>query len=144
MREPESFLPLKSIELLILIVLESGDRHGYGIRQEILDQTDGTVAVEAGNLYRHIRKLESERLLRCIQRDEYVALASARGAATSSAAHLSPCGRGRKRQRLVHLSPCGRGRTRQRRVRVRNNLSARGGFRSGFPFTTASTSNPHS
>ena len=62
-REPESFLPLKPIELLILTVLSAGDRHGYGIRQDILDQTSGQIAIEAGNLYRHIRALEDEALI---------------------------------------------------------------------------------
>ena len=60
---PESFLPLKPIELLILTMLSAGDRHGYGIRQDILDHTAGQVAVEAGNLYRHIRGLEDSELV---------------------------------------------------------------------------------
>ena len=60
---PESFLPLKPIELLILTVLSAGNRHGYGIRQDILEQTSGRVAVEAGNLYRHIRGLEDDDLV---------------------------------------------------------------------------------
>jgi DNA-binding PadR family transcriptional regulator len=62
--QPEAFLPLKPIELLILVVLEPRDRHGYGIRQDILDHTDGQVAIEAGNLYRHIRSLENGGLVR--------------------------------------------------------------------------------
>ena len=62
-RAPESFLPLKSIELLILTVLSEGDRHGYGIRQDILEQTKGQVSIEAGNLYRHIRALEDDALI---------------------------------------------------------------------------------
>jgi hypothetical protein len=32
--DPDGFLPLKHIELLILMVLEAGERHGYGIRQD--------------------------------------------------------------------------------------------------------------
>jgi DNA-binding PadR family transcriptional regulator len=55
--DPQSFLPLKPIELLILTMLAEGDRHGYGIRQDILEHTEGRVSVEAGNLYRHIRSL---------------------------------------------------------------------------------------
>jgi DNA-binding PadR family transcriptional regulator len=54
---------LKPTELLILTVLGGGDRHGYGIRQDILEQTDGEVDVEAGNLYRHIRSLEDRGLV---------------------------------------------------------------------------------
>ena len=51
---------IKPIELLILTVLSAGDRHGYGIRQDILEHTGGDVEIEAGNLYRHIRGLEDE------------------------------------------------------------------------------------
>lgn len=51
---------LKPMELLILTVLGAGERHGYGIRQDIMDHTGGEVEIEAGNLYRHIRALEDE------------------------------------------------------------------------------------
>ena len=61
--EPLRFLPLKPLELMILTTLGAGDRHGYGIRQDILDDTQGTVAIEAGNLYRHIRALEDDGLV---------------------------------------------------------------------------------
>jgi DNA-binding PadR family transcriptional regulator len=56
-------LPLKPIELLVLSMLSAGERHGYGLRQDIVDHTDGRVALEAGNLYRHIRKLQSDGLV---------------------------------------------------------------------------------
>ena len=55
--------PLRPLELLILTVLAGGERHGYGVRQEILDYTQGQVEVEAGNLYRHIRRLEDNGFL---------------------------------------------------------------------------------
>jgi DNA-binding PadR family transcriptional regulator len=51
------------VELLILTVLGAGDRHGYAIRREILDHTQGRVSVEAGNLYRYIRSLADEGLV---------------------------------------------------------------------------------
>ena len=56
-------MPLKPTELLILMMLTAGERHGYGIRQDILEHTDGTVELEAGNLYRHVRRLEDEGLV---------------------------------------------------------------------------------
>lgn len=62
-RAPDGLLPLKPIELLILTMLSSGDRHGYGIRQDILEHTHGRVAPEAGNLYRHLRNLQDAALL---------------------------------------------------------------------------------
>jgi len=62
-RDPISLLPLKPIELLILSMLSGGDRHGYGIRQDIIDHTGGRIALEAGNLYRHVRRLQTEGLV---------------------------------------------------------------------------------
>jgi len=56
----ESQLPLKPVELLVLTMLSAGDRHGYGIRQDIIDHTRGAIALEAGNLYRTIRRLEAD------------------------------------------------------------------------------------
>jgi DNA-binding PadR family transcriptional regulator len=63
-RDPSDLLPLKPLELLILTMLSAGERHGYGLHQDIVAHTDGAIAPEAGNLYRHIRRLESEGLLR--------------------------------------------------------------------------------
>ena len=60
---PESLLPLRPAELLILTMLTAGERHGYGIRQDILDHTRGAMELEAGNLYRHIRRLEDDGVL---------------------------------------------------------------------------------
>jgi DNA-binding PadR family transcriptional regulator len=62
-RDPHELLPLKPIELLVLTMLSSGDRHGYGLRQDIVEHTKGRVSLEAGNLYRYIRNLESEGLI---------------------------------------------------------------------------------
>ena len=62
-RSPESFIPLRPVEALILTMLATGDRHGYAIRQEIIDHTGGKIELEAGNLYRYIRRLEDDGLL---------------------------------------------------------------------------------
>ena len=62
-RDPDELLPLKPVESLILMMLAPAERHGYGIRQDILDHTDGRVELEAGNLYRYIRQLENEELI---------------------------------------------------------------------------------
>ena len=62
-RDPESFLPLRAVETLILTMLATGDRHGYAIRQEIIDHTAGRIELEAGNLYRYIRRLEEDGLV---------------------------------------------------------------------------------
>jgi DNA-binding PadR family transcriptional regulator len=62
-RDPDDLLPLKPVESLILMMLAPGERHGYGVRQDILDHTEGRVELEAGNLYRYIRQLETEDLI---------------------------------------------------------------------------------
>jgi len=56
-RDAGAFLPLRPVDVLILTMLAPGERHGYGIRQDILDHTDGALRLEAGNLYRSIRRL---------------------------------------------------------------------------------------
>ena len=60
---PESLLPLKPVEVIVLTMLAAGERHGYGIRQDVLAHTDGQIALEAGNLYRTIRRLEHDQLV---------------------------------------------------------------------------------
>src|SRR5690242_9831183 len=59
----EPMLPLKSVETLILTMLAARARHGYGIRQDILDHSGGRIELEAGTLYRNIRHLESDGLI---------------------------------------------------------------------------------
>ena len=60
---PETMLPLKSVETLMMTMLAGGERHGYGIRQDILEHSGGRIELEAGNLYRNIRRLESAGLI---------------------------------------------------------------------------------
>jgi PadR family transcriptional regulator, regulatory protein PadR len=62
-RDPYSLIPLRPVEVLVLSMLSAGERHGYGIRQDIVEHSQGRIALEAGNLYRHIRRLEAEGLL---------------------------------------------------------------------------------
>jgi DNA-binding PadR family transcriptional regulator len=61
--DPNALLPLRPVEALLLTMLAAGDRHGYGLRQDILDHSGGKLALEAGSLYRHIRRLEDSRLI---------------------------------------------------------------------------------
>src|SRR5690242_7684881 len=60
---PEDFLPLKPVELLILMTVATGERHGYGIMLDIAERTGGSVRLEAGGLYRNIRHLLADKLL---------------------------------------------------------------------------------
>ncbi len=41
----------------ILIAVSEGDRHGYGILQEIEERTEGAFRIGAGTLYRAIKQL---------------------------------------------------------------------------------------
>ena len=60
---PEDFLPLNSDVLLILLALAARPQHGYGIIQDVLERTDGDVALQTGALYRTLRRLLREGLI---------------------------------------------------------------------------------
>ena len=62
-RSPGDVLPLRSVDFLVLLMLGRGERHGYGIMQDVLAHTDGRTELEAGSLYRTIRRLADEKLL---------------------------------------------------------------------------------
>jgi DNA-binding PadR family transcriptional regulator len=62
-RAPDAHLPMRPVELLVLTMLTAGDRHGYGIRQDVMAYTGGAMQLEAGNLYRSIRRLVSDGLV---------------------------------------------------------------------------------
>ncbi len=49
--------PLKPADFLILLALVDNERHGYGLLQDISAMTDGEVDLDAGNLYRSLRRL---------------------------------------------------------------------------------------
>jgi DNA-binding PadR family transcriptional regulator len=59
----EALLPLRPVEALLLTMLSAGDRHGYGLRQDIIEHTGGRIELEVGSLYRHIRRLEEAGLM---------------------------------------------------------------------------------
>lgn len=50
-------LPLKPADYFILYVLLDGERHGYWMAKEIERLSDGQVRLEAGNLYRSLRRM---------------------------------------------------------------------------------------
>jgi DNA-binding PadR family transcriptional regulator len=60
---PESFLPLRPLDLELLLALAESERHGYGLVQEIARRTDGLIRLEPGNLYRVIRRLLADGLV---------------------------------------------------------------------------------
>ena len=60
---PRSFLPLRPPDLVLLLALVEGERHGYALAQELSERTDGVVALEPGNLYRVLRRLMADGLV---------------------------------------------------------------------------------
>ena len=63
MPSPNDLIPLKPVDFLVLLMLAPKERHGYGIMQDVLEHTGGRIELEAGSLYRTIRRLGSEGLL---------------------------------------------------------------------------------
>jgi DNA-binding PadR family transcriptional regulator len=60
---PESLLPLSPAAFHILLALVDGERHGYGIMQEIAHRSDRKVNLGPGTLYRSIRRLLADGLI---------------------------------------------------------------------------------
>jgi DNA-binding PadR family transcriptional regulator len=55
--EPESLLPLPQAAFHILVALAQGDRHGYGIMQDVASGSAGNLKLNPGTLYTTIRRL---------------------------------------------------------------------------------------
>jgi DNA-binding PadR family transcriptional regulator len=53
----EKFLPLKTQWFHIMLSLASGEQHGYGIMQEVLERTSGKVRLWPATLYGSIKRL---------------------------------------------------------------------------------------
>lgn len=61
--EIAELLPLPPATFHILIALADGDRHGYGIIQDIAARTNGAVRLSAGTLYRSIQRMLEQGLV---------------------------------------------------------------------------------
>lgn len=58
-----ALLPLPTAAFHILLVLSTGDRHGYGIAQDVEAATGGAIVLAPGTLYRTIQRLLEQRLI---------------------------------------------------------------------------------
>jgi DNA-binding PadR family transcriptional regulator len=56
-------LPLPPATFHILVALSTGDKHGYGIIQDVEARTDGALRLSAGTLYRTIQRLLEQGLI---------------------------------------------------------------------------------
>jgi DNA-binding PadR family transcriptional regulator len=54
---PEDFLPLPGDTFDLLVSLADGDRHGYGLLQEIAERTGGRTRLSPSTLYAVIKRL---------------------------------------------------------------------------------------
>ena len=67
--DPRTFLPVKPVDLEVLLALADQDLHGYGLVQAIADHTGGLLVLDPGNLYRVIKRLLADRLIAESDRD---------------------------------------------------------------------------
>src|SRR5437870_653522 len=86
---PRDRLPLKPLDVELLLALTEEDRHGYALVQAIAERTGGLLKLDPGNLYRVIKRLLADGL---------VAEAGARETADAEG----------ERRRYYRLTPLGR------------------------------------
>lgn len=55
--DPRHLLPLKPVELQLLLALATHELHGYGLVREMAEASAGVISLEPGNLYRVIKRL---------------------------------------------------------------------------------------
>jgi DNA-binding PadR family transcriptional regulator len=59
----QAFIPLKTQWFHIMLTLASGEQHGYGIMQEVLDRTTGKVRLWPATLYGSLKRLIEANLI---------------------------------------------------------------------------------
>ncbi len=67
-RDPEAMLPLTPAVFHILLALADGERHGYGIMQEIIAHSGGKMRIGPTTLYRSIKHMLASGLI--VETDE--------------------------------------------------------------------------
>ena len=63
MPDPRPHLPLKPVDLELLLALAAEERHGYGLVQAVAEHTNGLLMLDPGNLYRVIKRLLADGLV---------------------------------------------------------------------------------
>ena len=59
----QKFLPLKTQWFHIMLSLASGEQHGYGIMQEVLDRSNGKIRLWPATLYGSLKRLIEANLI---------------------------------------------------------------------------------
>ena len=57
-RKPKTDKSLTPVDLQILLTLASGPLHGYGIKLDVAERTEGEMKLGSGTLYEAIQRLE--------------------------------------------------------------------------------------
>jgi len=60
---PDSFLPLNTDTLMILLAVANEPRHGYGIIRDVEQRSDGAILLQTGALYRNLKRLRLDGLV---------------------------------------------------------------------------------
>jgi len=76
--EPRSFLPLTPVAFHVLVTLEAGAQHGYAMKREVEDRTQGVIRLGAGTLYHAIGSLAKRELIAECEPPEPEAVGSSR------------------------------------------------------------------
>lgn len=63
MKEADSFLPLPSATLHILVALGPGEKHGYAIMGDVEELSDGRARMGPGTLYGSIKRMLADGLI---------------------------------------------------------------------------------
>jgi DNA-binding PadR family transcriptional regulator len=63
MPDPQSFLPLPTATLHILVALTSGEKHGYAIMGAVETLSDGAVRMGPGTLYGSVKRMLADGLI---------------------------------------------------------------------------------
>lgn len=63
----ERFLPLRPVELHVLLSVANRPRHGYGIMQDAAERTGEEVIPDVGTLYRALRRMVDAGLIRPVE-----------------------------------------------------------------------------
>jgi len=62
-RQSTASLPLAPAVFHILLALADGDAHGYRIRADVIERSNGKLKLDPGSLYRLIGRLSEDRLI---------------------------------------------------------------------------------
>jgi len=86
----EDHLPLSAAHFHVLLSLTEGPMHGYGVKREVEERTDGRIRLAAGSLYEGIQRLQRKALI------------------SQAPAPEDPGAKGSSRWRFYGITPLGR------------------------------------